>query len=332
MSAFSYLILKSTDAARNLATEQVIFDTLPRGHNCFLLWQNRSAVVIGRHQDALAEIDRAFVETKGIQLVRRLSGGGAVYHDLGNLNYSVITDARGSKAPDMAMFCEPVLRLLHRLGVPAALSGRNDMTVNGQKFSGSAQHLYRGRVLHHGTLLIDSDLSVVSRALRVDPEKIRSKGLSSVRSRVTNLRPFLPEEIDLPRFRELLLEEVLKEHPGGELTLSPEQLEEIGRLSENRYRSWDWTVGASPPCSLVRRQRFEGCGTVEARLQIEHGRIAAISFCGDFFSMEEPEELEGRLRGHPLNREALLHALEGSDVSHFFIGLKTEQFLSLLCS
>lgn len=332
MSAFSYLILKSTDAARNLATEQVIFDTLSGGHNCFLLWQNHSAVVIGRHQDALAEIDRAFVEANGIQLVRRLSGGGAVYHDLGNLNYSVITDARGSKAPDMAMFCEPVLRLLHRLGVPAALSGRNDMTVNGQKFSGSAQHLYRGRVLHHGTLLIDSDLSVVSRALRVDPEKIRSKGLSSVRSRVTNLRPFLPEEIDLPRFRELLLEEVLKEHPGEELSLSPAQLEEISRLSESRYRSWDWTVGASPPCSLVRRQRFEGCGTVEARLQIEHGRIAAISFCGDFFSMEEPEELAGRLRGLPLNREALLSALEGLDVSPFFIGLKTEQFLSLLCS
>ena len=198
MSAFSYLILNNQDAAVNLATEQVIFDSLPRGKSCFLLWQNRSAVVIGRHQDALAEIDRAFVEAEGIQLVRRLSGGGAVYHDLGNLNYSIITEGRGSKAPDMAVFCEPVLRLLHDLGVRAELSGRNDMTVNGQKFSGSAQHLYKGRVLHHGTLLIDSDLNMVSRALRVDPEKIRSKGLASVRSRVTNLRPFLPEEIDLP--------------------------------------------------------------------------------------------------------------------------------------
>ena len=330
MSAFSYLILKSSDAARNLATEQVIFDTLPRGHNCFLLWQNHSAVVIGRHQDALAEIDRAFVEAEGIQLVRRLSGGGAVYHDLGNLNYSVITDAQGSKAPDMAAFCQPVLRLLHRLGVPAELSGRNDMTVNGQKFSGSAQHLYRGRVLHHGTLLIDSDLSVVSRALRVDPEKIRSKGLSSVRSRVTNLRPFLPEEIDLPRFRELLLAEVLKEHPGEELVLSEEQLEEIDRLSESRYRSWDWTVGASPPCSLVRRQRFEGCGTVEAQMQIERGRIAALRFCGDFFSAEEPETLAERLLGLPLDREALSAALEQTEVSRYFLGLSEEQLFSLL--
>ena len=332
MSAFYYLVLNSLDAAANLAAEQVIFDTLPQGQSCFLLWQNRSAVVIGRHQDALAEIDRAFVEANGIQLVRRISGGGAVYHDLGNLNYSVIADARGGKAPDMAVFCEPVLRLLHRLGVPAELSGRNDMTVKGQKFSGSAQHLYRGRVLHHGTLLIDSDLSVVSRALQVDPEKLRSKGLSSVRSRVTNLRPFLPEEIDLPRFRELLLAEVLKEHPGEELVLSEEQLEKIDRLSESRYRSWDWTVGSSPPCSLVRRQRFEGCGTVEAQMQIERGRIAALRFCGDFFSMEEPEELAGRLRGLPLNREDLLSALVGEDVSRFFIGLQTQQFLSLLCS
>lgn len=332
MSDFFYLILKSTDAAVNLATEQVIFDSLPRGQSCFLLWQNRSAVVIGRHQDALAEIDRAFVEAEGIQLVRRLSGGGAVYHDLGNLNYSVITDAQGSKAPDMAVFCEPVLRLLHGLGVPAELSGRNDMTVNGQKFSGSAQHLYKGRVLHHGTLLIDSDLSVVSRALRVDPEKIRSKGLASVRSRVTNLRSFLPEEIDLPRFRELLLREVLAEHPGEELVLSPRQQRQIEELSESRYRSWDWTVGSSPPCSLIRRQRFEGCGTVEARMQIEHGRIAAITFCGDFFSAEEPEELEALLEGLPLSPEAIHCAMDGQDVSRFFLGLREEQLLSLLYS
>ena len=332
MSDFFYLILNSLDAAVNLATEQVIFDSLPRGKSCFLLWQNRSAVVIGRHQDALAEIDRAFMEENGIQLVRRISGGGAVYHDLGNLNYSVITDAQGSKAPDMAVFCEPVLRLLHDLGVPAELSGRNDMTVNGQKFSGSAQHLYKGKVLHHGTLLIDSDLSVVSRALRVDPEKIRSKGLASVRSRVTNLRSFLPEEIDLPRFRELLLREVLAEHPGEELVLSPRQQRQIEELSESRYRSWDWTVGSSPPCSLIRRQRFEGCGTVEARMQIEHGRIAAISFCGDFFSAEEPEELEALLEGLPLSPEAIHCALDGQNVSRFFLGLREEQLLSLLCS
>lgn len=330
MSSFSYLILNSLDAAGNLAAEQVIFDTLPRGESCFLLWQNRSAVVIGRHQDALAEIDRAFVEENGIQLVRRISGGGAVYHDLGNLNYSVITEAQGSKAPDMALFCAPVLRLLRRLGVPAALSGRNDMTVNGQKFSGSAQHLYKGRVLHHGTLLIDSDLNMVTRALRVDPEKIRSKGLASVRSRVTNLRPFLPEEVDLPRFRELLLQELLAEHPGEELTLSREQLREIEALSESRYRSWDWTVGASPPCSLIRRQRFEGCGTVEARLQVEHGRIAALSFRGDFFSAEEPETLAERLLGLPLDREALSAALEQTEVSRYFLGLSEEQLFSLL--
>lgn len=330
MSSFSYLILNSLDAAVNLAAEQVVFDTLSRGQSCFLLWQNRSAVVIGRHQDALAEIDRAFVEENGIQLVRRISGGGAVYHDLGNLNYSVITDAQGSKAPDMALFCAPVLRLLRRLGVPAAISGRNDMTVNGQKFSGSAQHLYKGRVLHHGTLLIDSDLNMVTRALRVDPDKIRSKGLASVRSRVTNLRPFLPEEVDLPRFRELLLQELLAEHPGEELTLSREQLRQIEELSERRYRCWDWTVGASPPCSLIRRQRFEGCGTVEARLQVEHGRIAALSFRGDFFSAEEPEALAERLLGLPLEPEALSAALAETEISRFFLGLSKEQLFTLL--
>lgn len=331
MSAFYYLVLNSLDAAVNLAAEQMIFDTLPRGQSCFLLWQNRSAVVIGKHQDALAEIDRSFVEKQGIQLVRRLSGGGAVYHDLGNLNYSVIADSAGSKAPDMAAFCEPVLRLLQRLGVPARLSGRNDMTVAEKKFSGSAQYLCGGRVLHHGTLLIDSDLSMVSRALRVDPEKIRSKGLPSTRSRVTNLRPWLPEEIDLPRFRELLLQEVLQQQAGEPLVLSESQLQEAGRLCESRYRNWDWTVGASPPCSLIRRERFEGCGIVEARLQVERGRITGLRFCGDFFSLEEPEELAVRLLGIPLESEAVMRALEGIAVSRTFLGLEKPQLVSLLC-
>ena len=211
MTALSYLLPEGTDAPRNLASEQYVFDALPRDRSYFLLWQNRSAVIIGKHQDTLAEINRPFVEQRGIQVVRRLSGGGAVYHDLGNLNYTIITDAGSTEKLDMRLFCQPVLRLLRKLGVPAELTGRNDMTVDGQKFSGSAQYLRQGRILHHGTLLFDSDLSTVQQALRVDPDKIRSKGLASVRSRVTNLKPWLPAGMDLPRFRAALLEEILRD-------------------------------------------------------------------------------------------------------------------------
>lgn len=330
MNRLSYLDLYTTDAAWNLAAEQYVFDTLPRDRSYFMLWQNRSAVIIGKHQDTLAEINRPFVEARGIQVIRRPSGGGAVYHDLGNLNYTIISDAGRTDALDMALFCQPVLRVLRRLGAPAELTGRNDMTVDGMKFSGSAQYLRHGRIQHHGTLLFDSDLATVQQALQVDPEKIRSKGLASVRSRVTNLKPYLPEGFTLAQFRQALLEEILRETPGEPYRFTDEDLAGIEALADSRYRSWDWNVGVSPACSLLRRQRFEGCGTVEARLQIEHGRIAALAFQGDFFSAEEPELLAERLLGLPPERESLREALSGEDASRWFMGLSTEQLIRLL--
>lgn len=325
------LDLNTTDAAWNLAAEQYVFDALPRDRSYFMLWQNRSAVIIGKHQDALAEINRPFVEANGIQVVRRPSGGGAVYHDLGNLNYTVITDAASTGVLDMGLFCQPVLLVLRELGVPAELTGRNDMTVDGKKFSGSAQYLRRGRVQHHGTLLFDSDLDMVQQALRVDPDKIRSKGLASVRSRITNLRPYLPEGITLPQFRQKLWEELLRLTPGEPYVFSDADLAGIEALARTRYRTWEWNVGISPACSLIRRERFPGCGTVEARMEIARGRIAALAFRGDFFSAEEPELLAARLVGLPLARGPLGEALSGLDVSRWFMGMDEGQLLSLLC-
>ncbi len=331
MSRLSYMLLDGTDAAFNLAAEQFVFDSLSHDRSWFLLWQNRSAVIIGRHQDTLAEINRPFIEEHGIQVVRRLSGGGAVYHDLGNLNYTIIDNSGGTGRIDMSLFCQPVLRVLRAQGVPAELSGRNDMTVDGKKFSGSAQYIRRGRVLHHGTLLFDSDLDTVQHALRVDPDKIRSKGLASVRSRVTNLRPWLPEGIDLRRFRELLLHELLREQPGEEYFFSDEERVQVESLRDSRYRSWDWNYGVSPACSRVLRRRFEDCGTVEARMLLEHGLITALDFRGDFFSAEEPEALVQRLIGLPPERAPIVAALGDTDVSRFFLGMSMEQLTDLLC-
>ena len=331
MSRLSYIVMDTTDAPWNLAAEQYVFDSLPRDRSYFMLWQNRSAVIIGKHQDTLAEINQSFVEEQGIQVVRRLSGGGAVYHDLGNLNYTIITDSGSTETLDMSLFCRPVLQVLRSMGAPAELTGRNDMTLDGKKFSGSAQYLRRGRIQHHGTLLFDSDLSVVQQALRVDPEKIRSKGLPSVRSRVTNLRPYLPEGTTLPRFRQRLLEEILEQTPGEPYVFSEADLTGIEELARSRYRSWDWNVGVSPACSLIRRRRFEGCGTVEARIQVEHGRIAALRFVGDYFSAEEPEALAERLLGRALDRRSLEESLQGQDVSRYFLGMDAGQLLELFC-
>ena len=189
--------LYTTDAAFNLAAEQHVFENLPRDRDYLMLWQNANAVIIGKYQNTLAEINTTYIEEHHIQVIRRLSGGGAVYHDLGNLNYTFITDARENEGVNLRSFCEPVVQALRSLGVPAEINGRNDITVEEKKISGNAQYLRNGRVMHHGTLLFDSDLSVVGEALRVDPQKISAKGIHSVRSRVTNIRPYLREDIPI---------------------------------------------------------------------------------------------------------------------------------------
>ena len=187
-----YLNLTTTDPSFNLAAEEFVFESLPKDRSYFMLWQNDRAVIIGKYQNTLAEINLPYIEANGIRVVRRLSGGGAVYHDLGNLNYTFIADAKESERLDLRLFCEPVLRTLSSFGVKAELNGRNDMTVDGQKFSGNAQMIRHGRVLHHGTILFDSDLEAVTLALHVDEAKIRAKGIRSVRSRVTNLADVQP--------------------------------------------------------------------------------------------------------------------------------------------
>lgn len=324
----SYLDLTTTDAAWNLAVEEYVFEKLPRDRMYVMLWQNRNAIIIGKHQNTLAQINPAFVQEKQIQVVRRLSGGGAVYHDMGNLNYTVIADGEG--ALDFGRFCTIVLDALEKVGIRGQLNGRNDMTVEGKKFSGNAQYAREGRVMHHGTILFDSDGSVLEKALQVDEAKIRAKGIQSVRSRVTNLRPLLQRDMTLEEFRKVLLQSILEQFPGSPYTLTPEDLEAIRALKEQRYDTWQWNYGHSPSCSVVRKRRVEGCGTVEAYLQLDKGCIRQVSFRGDFFSAREPEGLAQALVGCPLTREALDRALEGLDVSSFFLGLDRDTLVSIL--
>ena len=170
-----YIDVATTDPTYNLALEQYVFDSLPRDRQYFLFWQNHNAVIIGKHQNTLAEINEEFVRSRGIRVVRRLSGGGAVYHDDGNLNFTWITDADKGGGIDLKKFCQPVADTLCALGADAVVDGRNDILVGGAKISGNAQYVREGRVMHHGTLLFDSDLSVLGNALRADPEKIRAE-------------------------------------------------------------------------------------------------------------------------------------------------------------
>ncbi len=325
----NYLDLTTTDPAWNLAVEEYVFDHLPKDRMYVMLWQNDHAIIIGKHQNTLAEINESYVKEQGIRVVRRLSGGGAVYHDMGNLNYTIIADAQEDSL-DFGRFCDMVIRALAKAGVQAERNGRNDMTIDGKKFSGNAQYVRGGRIMHHGTILFDSNMSVLAGALQVDPAKIQAKGVKSVRSRVTNVRPYLPEDLTLEQFRAFLLESILEEFPGEKYELTEADKSAIAASKDSRYGTWEWNFGYSPACTVTKKQRFEGCGTVEAYIDINKGCIRSISFRGDFFAAEDPAVLAEVLVGCPLEEDALAQRLQNLDISRYFMGLNTENFLQLL--
>ena len=319
----------STDPYLNLAMEQVLFDGPGQSQTCCMLWRNHNTIVVGKHQNTIQEINPTYVEEHGVRVARRLSGGGAVYHDLGNVNFTFIAPHEGGEM-DFSAFCRPVADALAQLGVDARISGRNDMTIDGKKFSGNSQYVKRGRVMHHGTILYDSDLSVVGQALRVPEDKITSKGLASVRSRVTNVRPYvkenLPTEDFMARLRQALLDRFHMEPQAP----TQEQLEQAEELRRTLYSTWEWNFGASPPCQIVKKRRVEGCGQLELHMDVEEGRLKALEIYGDFFSLDEPEGLARLLLGCPLEEGALEERLDGVEVGRYLRGMDRKSLCQIL--
>lgn len=322
-----YLETGSRDPAYNLAFEETVLRRRTEG-DYLLLWQNDNTIVIGQNQNAEAEINRAFVEAHGIRVVRRTTGGGAVYHDLGNLNYSFITDAGDAERMTMERFTRPVVEALRGLGLQAEASGRNDILVEGRKVSGTAQRLLRDRILHHGTLLFDADPHMVAGALNADPAKFQSKSAKSVRSRIGNIRSFLKKDMDLPAFWAYLKDALA----GDGLTpdrLTAQELEAAEELRREKYASWEWTFGRSPRYSMVNRRRWDG-GTLEPRLQVEKGRIAAIVFYGDFLGLQSLEPVTEALTGCPFRQEDVAAVLDRFPLPQYFGAITREEILETL--
>lgn len=314
------------DPAVNLALEEYVLRNAQPGEDLLLFYINGPSIIIGRHQNTLEEINRDYVKQHGIHVVRRLSGGGAVYHDLGNLNFSFITDALPENFRNFKKFTDPVVRALAELGVPAELSGRNDILVDGRKISGNAQYMSKGRMASHGTLLFDSDLSNVSEALRVHGSKISSKGIKSVRSRVANISEFLTTPMTVEAFRRFLLRHIFEgADPVPELSVLPEDWAAVRQLADERYRSWDWTYGNSPDFNVEKRQRF-AAGEIDARLDIQQGVIRSVKFYGDFFSEVEPDVLAQRLVGLRYDRQDITQALQNETIERYFSGMDLQTF------
>jgi lipoate---protein ligase len=322
--------VENTDPTVNLALEEYVLKHLPADEDYLLFYINEPSIIIGKNQNTIEEVNSDYVEQQGIHVVRRLSGGGAVYHDLGNLNFSFVTSADGKAMHNYKRFTEPVIRALRRLGVDAELTGRNDIQVGERKISGNAQYVHKGRMISHGTLLFQTNLEHVVSALKVKAAKIESKGVKSIRSRVANISEFLDSSMSIDEFRIQLLSSIFEGGPVPEYELGPSDWDRIMELSYIRYRSWDWNYGRSPQSDIARSQRFEGVGIVDVRLNIEHGMMQSVRIYGDFFGEYDIQELESRLTGVAYRKEAVLEALQDIDMTRFIGNLQLEQFLELL--
>ena len=310
------LLNSSIDPHWNMAFDEFTLESLPVDEPVFYLWQNAPSVIIGLNQSAYAEVNLPFLEEKGIVLARRVTGGGAVYHDLGNLNYSIV-----GPISTMENAYGIVADALRRLGLPAERSGRNDILVDVRKCSGYAKRLYGTRMMIHGTLMWDINLEDLTQALAVPGSKLEAAGVASVRSRVANLRSYLPAFPDIRAFQDALQE--MLSAGDGTIGLSPSQLEAVGKMADEKFRTWQWNFGRSPRTTFSRTKKF-ACGTVTAHYSLEHGVLSELQFTGDFIGDRQAEELAEKLKG------SKLEDLRGLEVGAYFDALSTPEFLSLL--
>lgn len=319
-----------TDPAVNLALEEYALKHINTGEDFLLFYINEPSIIIGKNQNTVEEINGAYVKEHGIHVVRRLSGGGAVYHDLGNLNFSFITKDDGQSFHNFRKFTEPVVQALHSLGVDAQLTGRNDIQVGERKISGNAQFVTKGRMFSHGTLMLASEIENVVSALNVNLDKIKSKGVKSIRSRVANISEFLAEPISMDEFKRKLLVSIFGGEVIPEYQLSEAQWAAVRQLADERYRSWDWNYGKSPAFNIRKTGRLEGIGTFDLRLDVAGGVIAGVAIYGDFFGAEDAAEFAEKLKGVRYEEGAVQKLLEDVELSRYFGPMTREQWLGLM--
>ena len=312
----------NTDPYFNLATEEYVLKEIK--DDSFMLWRNAPSIIVGKHQNTLAEINLDYVRENDIKVVRRLSGGGAVFHDLGNLNFTFTMQGESNNLIDFRKYTEPILEVLVKLGIDARFEGRNDLTIEGKKFSGNAMHIWKNKVLSHGTLLFSSHMPDLSKALNADPLKFKDKAVKSVRSRVTNISEHLKTPMDVMEFSTLI-----EKYPEAILyELSEEDHARIGEMVQSKYGTWEWNFGYSPQYNFRKVLRTNNSGTLEFNIDVTDGIIRDIKVFGDYFNMCEPEEIENALRNVQHTEGKIRDVLTSYNISDYFNNLTVDEFVT----
>ncbi len=319
----------STDPYYNLALEEYLLTNYTEGI-IIMLWQNDNTIVVGRHQNTLEEINCQYVDENNIKVVRRNTGGGAVYHDLGNLNYSIIMDRMGTNENMMRVFAEPIITVLKNLGIEASFSGRNDIMIGGKKVSGAAQKIDKNRVLNHGCILFDSDLEKVSRSLNVRSEKFQSKSVKSVKSRVGNIKDYLGQPLTIQALKKRLEEQMTKNISCEILKVSESMNREVKKLADEKYRTWEWTYCHPIKCMVHNYQRYAG-GTVEVYINLKDGVIQDCQIYGDFMATRSAEEIEEALKGCKYKYKEILEVLCSFQLDEYFGAVSDVEIAQCIC-
>ncbi len=320
---------RSTDPYFNIATDEYIFKHLQE--DCFMLWQNDNAIIVGKHQNTLAEINLDYVKEKGIKVVRRLSGGGAVYHDMGNLNFTFTrTGDDENDMVDFQRYTKPIIEVLQNMGVDAEFSGRNDIVIGGKKFSGNAEHVFKNKVMHHGTLLFSSNMPDISGALKVNPLKYKDRAVKSIPKRVTNIQDHLNEKISVEEFADRIMDYITSTFEDCKMyEFTQEDLAKIEELKKEKYDTWQWNFGYSPNYNFKQGVKTDG-GLIEMNMEVKKGIIKEVKIQGDFFHVRDISAIEEALADTPHEEKEIRKVLDQFDLDQYFKGIGTNDLVAAM--
>ncbi|QNR24889.1 lipoate--protein ligase [Croceimicrobium hydrocarbonivorans] len=320
---------RSTDPFFNIATDEFIFKHLKE--DCFMLWQNDNAIIVGKHQNTLAEINLDYVKEHDIKVVRRLSGGGAVYHDMGNLNFTFTRSSeRDDDLVDFKRYTAPIIAVLQEMGVNAEFSGRNDIMIEGKKFSGNAEHVFKNKVMHHGTLLFSSNMPNISGALKINPLKYKDRAVKSIPKRVTNIQDHLKEKMSVEEFADRIMNYILENYEDSKLyEFSEEDLAMIESIKKEKYESWDWNYGYSPNYDFKQGVKTSG-GLLEMNMNVSKGLIQEVKIQGDFFHIRDITDIEQALANTPHDEAKIREKLAQFNLKDYFKDISIDDLVAAM--